>query len=504
MASIAETTYGQVAGESNDGVHTFRGIPYGRPPVGGLRFRASQPPEPWTGVREATSFGSIAMQNPSPLEGLFGAAERPPMNEDCLYLNVWTPGLDSARRPVMVWIHGGAFVTGSGSTPWYDGTRFASRGDVVVVTINYRLGALGFLHLTDLAGESFAGSGNAGILDQAAALAWVRDNIAAFGGDPGNVTIFGESAGAMSVGTLLALPAARGLFHRAILQSGAASNAMTRERANEVAGQMLEALNIPREQAATIRDVPVADLLAAQAKVYLSSDSGGLPFQPMVDGDSLPELPLDAVGHGSASGVSVLAGTTRDEMRLFTAFDPSSAVKDEADLLARCVPLFGSEERGRRAIEAYRQARPEGTVADVWPAIMTDQVFRVPAARLLDRQSAQTDQTWSYLFAWATPAFGGALGSCHALEIPFVFNNLDKPGASALTGPVTPEMQTLAEHMQDAWIAFARTGDPNHAGLPRWERYEPQRRATMIFDTACALEDNAGCEQLALWEEVPA
>jgi para-nitrobenzyl esterase len=426
------------------------------------------------------------------------------MNEDCLHLNVWTPGLDSARRPVMVWIHGGAFVTGSGSTPWYDGTRFATRGDVVVVTINYRLGALGFLHLADLAGSTFVGGGNAGILDQAAALAWVRDNIAAFGGDPDNVTIFGESAGAMSVGTLLALPAARGLFQRAILQSGAASNAMTCERANEVAGQMLEALGIPREQAESIRDVPVADLLAAQAKVYAASGSGGLPFQPVVDGDSLPELPLDAVGHGSAAGVSVLAGTTRDEMRLFTALDPNSAVQDEAELLARCVPLFGSEERSRRAVEAYRQTLPGGAIADLWPAIMTDQVFRVPAARLLDRQGAQTDQTWMYLFTWATPAFGGALGSCHALEIPFVFNNLDKPGAGAFTGTVTPDMQTLAEHMQDAWIAFARGGDPNHAGLPRWDRYEPNRRVTMNFNTACAAEDNAGCEQLALWEEVPA
>jgi para-nitrobenzyl esterase len=218
----------------------------------------------------------------------------------------------------------------------------------------------------------------------------------------------------------------------------------------------------------------------------------------------LPGLPLDEIGRGSAAGVSLLAGTTRDEMRLFMAFDPNAAVKDEADLLARCAALFGSEERGRRAIEAYRRARPEGALGDLWPAIMTDQVFRVPAVRLLERQSAHGEQTWMYLFAWATPAFGGALGSCHALEIPFVFNNLDKPGAGALTGSVSPEMQTLAEQMQDAWIAFARTGDPNHPELPRWERYEPERRATMVFDAACALADDAGCEQLALWEEVPA
>jgi len=500
---VVQTRSGRVQGEESGGIHVFKGIPYARPPVGELRFRPPQPDEPWQGVREATAFGSIAMQNPSPLESLFGAAPKPAMGEDCLHLNVWTPGLDGARRPVMVWIHGGAFVTGSGSTPWYDGTTFATRGDVVLVTINYRLGAFGFLHLADAAGDSFAGSGNAGILDQAAALAWVRDNIAAFGGDPANVTIFGESAGAMSVGTLLGLPAATGLFRRAALQSGAASTVQTRERANEVAAAMLEALGIPAEDAERIRDVPAEELLAAQAKVSLAmAGAGGLPFQPVHDGDALPRRPLDAVAEGSAAGISVLAGTTQDEARLFTSFDPNATPKDEAELLARCVGLIGSEERSRAAVEAYRRARPEGSLGDVWSAIMTDQIFRLPAARLLDAQSRQTDQTWMYLFTWATPAFGGTLGSCHALEIPFVFNNLDKPGASAFTGAATPEMQQLAETMQDAWIAFARTGDPNHPGLPRWERYEPGRRATMVFNASCAAAEGAGCEQLALWEEV--
>ncbi|MGH2586914.1 MAG: carboxylesterase/lipase family protein, partial [Dehalococcoidia bacterium] len=241
MAPVVRTPYGQVAGEQRDGVTVFRGIPYARAPLGELRFRAPQPPEPWSDVRDATRFGPIAMQNPSPMDTIFGAVQRPAMSEDCLSLNVWTPGLDDGRRPVMVWIHGGAFVGGSGSTPWYDGTAFASRGDVVVVTLNYRLGALGFLHLADLGGDAFAGSGNVGILDQVAALRWVRESIAAFGGDPENVTVFGQSAGARSIATMMSMPNPRGLFDKAILQSGPAL-ALPATHANRVMESILEHL----------------------------------------------------------------------------------------------------------------------------------------------------------------------------------------------------------------------------------------------------------------------
>jgi len=500
MAPIVRTPYGQVAGEQRDGMAAFRGIPYARAPVGELRFRAPGPPEPWSDVRDATRFGPIAMQNPSPMDTIFGAVQRPAMSEDCLSLNVWTPGLDGGGRPVMVWIHGGAFVGGSGSTPWYDGTAFVTRGDVVVVTLNYRLGALGFLHLADLGGDGFAGSGNAGILDQVAALRWVRESIAAFGGDPENVTIFGESAGAMSVGTLLGLPAARGLFRRAILQSGGASNVKSAEQATEIAGQILAALEVAPEQTEKLREMPAEALLKAQATVSEANRNGGIPFEPVIDGVVLPGPALDAVAAGSAAGVSMLVGTTLDEMRLFTAFDPTAGVADEADLLKRCAAIFGSTERGSAALAAYRRTRPEAALDDVWSAIATDQVFRVPAVRLLDRQSRHQEQSWMYLFTWASPAFGGRLGSCHALEIPFVFNTLDAPGASGFTGGTTPEMRTLADTMQDAWIAFARTGDPNHPDLPAWPRYEPSRRATMVLGSSCAPAEDLYAE-LEVWEE---
>ncbi len=497
---MVETAYGRVEGSASEGVAVFKGIPYARPPVGPLRFRPPQPPEPWTGVRDATRFPSIACQNPSPLESMFGATN-PPMGEDCLALNVWTPAPDDAGRPVMVWIHGGAFVTGSGSTPWYDGSSFAARGDVVCVTVNYRLGALGFLHLADLGGEAYASSGNCGLLDQAAALAWVRDNIAAFGGDAGNVTIFGESAGAMSVSSLLALPAAKGLFHRALPQSGAASHVSDRDRATGFAVQVLDALGLGRDDLDRLRSLPVEDLLGAQQRVALSAGPSRLPFQPVVDGTSMPEEPLAAVAAGSATGVDLLIGTNLDEMRLFSALDPRLSSMDEAAVMAAADELFGSGA-GPGAFEAYRAGRADHSVADVWSAVLSDSIFRIPAVRLAERQAAQDANVYMYLFTWATPAFGGSLGSCHALEIPFVFNTLDAPGASMFTGPTTEDMRQLATAIHDGWTSFARTGDPNHAGLPDWPTYDPPRRTTMVLAQTCSLEDDPAAAELAVWEGV--
>jgi len=420
------------------------------------------------------------------------------MAEDCLTVNVWTAGAGGGRRPVLVWIHGGAFVTGTGSTPWYDGTSFARRGDVVVVTMNYRLGALGFLHLADLGGEGWASSGNAGLLDQVAALGWVRDNIAAFGGDPANVTVFGESAGAMSVGTLLGTPAATGLFHRAVAQSGAASNVHDRDRATGHARAVLEVLGIATDDLDAVRDVAVADLLKAQGEVGRRSAATRLVFQPVLDGTTLPLPPLDAVKAGSAAGVDLLLGTNRDEMRLYTALDPSVAGLDEAALLAQADAVFGVGA-GEAALAAYRSTRPDGATADLWNAVLTDQVFRGPAARLADAQAATGASTFLYLFAWASSAFDGVLGSCHALEIPFVFNTLGARGADLFTGPRTEAMDALALRLHDAWAAFARTGDPSHPGLPPWPRYDPEGRSTMVLDDTSTVESDPGGAELALW-----
>lgn len=501
MSTTVETASGPVAGAREGDLVVFRGIPYARRPVGELRFRPPQPPEPWTEVRQAVAPGPIAVQSPSPLESMFGGA-RPATGEDCLFVNVWTPGTgDGVARPVLVWVHGGAFVTGSGSTPWYDGTSFATRHDCVVVTLNYRLGAFGFLHLADLGGEAYASSGNVGLLDQAAALGWVRDNIAAFGGDPSNVTVFGESAGAMSIGTLLAMPAAEGLFRRAIPQSGAASNVHDRDRASAVAQGVLDELGLSSVDG--LLDVPAGALLAAQDRVAVKFGSTGkLAFQPVVDGTALPRSPLDALAAGSAAGVDLLTGTNLDEMRLFTTLDPRMAAIDDATLLARCDELFGAGA-GEAAIAAYRAARSSAGAGEIWSAVLSDRVFRVPAVRMAERHRHQGGSTYLYLFTWATPAFGGVLGSCHALEIPFVFNALDAPGVRMFTGPVDDEARTLALAIHDAWAAFARTGDPNHPGLPEWPQYHDDDRPTMVLGPPSphVQPDPAG-DELRLWAEV--
>jgi para-nitrobenzyl esterase len=494
---IVQTNHGPVAGSTTGPVHVFRGIPYARPPVGELRWRPPEEPRPWTAPLDATSFGPVAPQSPSPLEMILGA-EKPEQSEACLSLNVWTPGLDGGRRPVLVWIHGGAFVTGTGSTPWYDGTRLAATGDVVVVSINYRLGALGFLELGELGDERYAASGNCGILDQVAALQWVSANASSFGGDASQVTVFGESAGAMSVGTLLALPAARGLFSRAILQSGAGAHVAARDKAERVTRDLLAELGMTPGDAGSLVDVPVDRLLAAQGRVV---DRGwpNLAFTPVVDGVSLLRPPLDELTDGSSADVEVLIGTNLDEMRLFGLMDARLAEIDEATLEHRAGSVFGAT--AAKAVDVYRRSRPDVPLGDVWTAVLTDQVFRIPAIRLAEAQSIHQPRTYMYLFTWATPILGGKLASCHALEIPFVFDNLDKPGAGVFTGD-GPERQELAGRMSGAWTAFARSGAPDSASLPPWPAYEAGQRSTMVLDTECVVEQDPAGEERLLWDGV--
>jgi para-nitrobenzyl esterase len=377
----------------------------------------------------------------------------------------------------MVWIHGGAFLFGTGATPWYHGHPFA-RDDVVLVTINYRLGAFGFLHVD--------GQGNNGILDQVAALEWVRDNIAAFGGDPGNITAFGESAGAMSVGTLLGLPAAKGLFVKAIPESGAAHAPRTAEQAEQQADEFLVELGIDRGPRAVegLRDLPMQTLLDAQAKLVereMGAGGRGLPFAPVVDGVVLPEPPIDAIGKGQAAGVRVLIGTTREEWKLFTMMDPTVASLDEAGAARRVAGLVRDPSRAGDVVSHYRSTRPDVSVSDLWSTLGTDVIFRIPAIRLAEAQSALGNDVYMYRFDYETPVFGGVLGACHALEIPFVFESLDA-GAEMFVGPLNDDMRTLAQRMHGSWVAFARTGQPAAEGLPEWPRYTSDRRATMLFD----------------------
>jgi para-nitrobenzyl esterase len=505
---IVTTAQGRLEGVERRGAWQFRGIPYAAPPVGERRFRPPAPPEPWDGVRPATEFGPVSFQLMGGAAQLLGDGERE-TSEDCLFLNVTTPACDDGVRPVMVWVHGGGFVNGSGSVPWYDGSGLATRGDVVVVTVNYRLGALGFLWLGDL-DPGLRSSGVNGLLDQVAALQWVHDNIAAFGGDPGNVTIFGESAGAMSVSTLLALPAARGLFHRAIAQSGAASNTFGPKVASEITSSMMSRLDVVDLDGLLTAD-PEA-LLAASAKVTgeifhdpgrISGPTGlalAMPFQPVVDGEWLPSDPLDAVRDGDAIDVPLLTGTNLDEWNLFRLMSPSAL--DHPQLLERLDRIFGE---GHLIHDAYAAAHPGAGPDDLWSAVLTDASFRIPANRLLEArvEGGATSPAYQYLFTWATPAFGGLVGSCHALEIPFVFGALANTGAELiLGGPAGPDLHELSEVMQDAWLAFARTGDPNHGDMPSWPAWSPDDRPVLRLDVERRVEHDPYGDERRLWDGV--
>jgi para-nitrobenzyl esterase len=491
-----EIATGRLEGRRADGVDRFLGIPFAQPPVGARRFLAPQPAAPWAGVRAADEFGGAAPQNALDV-GVLPGMEVGRQSEDCLYLNVFTPAADAGRRPVMVWIHGGGFVLGGGSQLLYDAAPLARRGDVVVVTINYRLGALGFLDLEPRFGAEFAGAANLGVLDQIAALAWVRENVARFGGDPGNVTIFGESAGGMSVGTLLGCPAARGLYQRAIPQSGAAHNAHDRAASARVADLFLKALGV--SDARELRDASVEQILAAQLQCTIRVGELGvlLPFQPGAGERTLPQPPLDAVRAGNAAGVSVLVGTTRDEWRLFEFLDPGHREMSDAGFFERAAARVG-REAAVRLTEVYRKDAPDATPAEQFAAFETDRVFRVPAVRLADAQSSHAP-VYGYEFAWPSPARHGALGACHAIELPFIFGTLAAPGMAGFSGS-GPDAERLSGVMMDAWSAFARSGDPSNAAIPPWPRHDPATRPTMILDRASRLELAPRDRTLKAWE----
>ena len=492
MAStITKTRQGEVQGREKEGALLFGGIPYAAPPTGPRRFRAPEPHEAWTGVRDARRFGPAA---PQPREEGLTSNPQVRWDEDCLTLNVCTPALDDGRRPVLVWIHGGGFRTGQGAIPWYNGTSFAQRGDIVTVSLNYRLGALGFAHLEEIGGTSYAGSGLNGIRDQIAALEWVRDNIAAFGGDPEKVTIAGESAGGMSVGTLLGCPTATGLFRGAIPQSGAAHNLLSREQGVDLGQRFAAALG-----ASSMKDLvaaPVERILEAQLEMERQTRGAGVPlaglaFQPVVDGQVLPQPPIDAVRSGLSKDVRVLLGTNRDEMTLFPM-----GTTDEERLQRIAAHTFTDPDA---ALAAYRIEWPGASPEEMLVAIMTDRVFRIPAVRLAEAQTQTGGTAYQYLFTWWSRAFEGRLKATHALEIPFVFNNLERAGTDIFIGP-GPRPQALADAMHAAWIAFIRAGDPTCDAVGEWPAYHPEHRAVMELGDRIGVRVDPYGATRALWD----
>lgn len=462
--TTAVTKYGAVRGELIDGVSRFLGVPYAASPTGPFRFRAPQPPEPWDGVRECLAFSATPPKPdyPAPAAALLPEPNIP--GDDWLTVNVWSPDL-TAAAPVMVFIHGGAFSNGNSAIPLYDGHAFARDG-VVLVTMNYRLGVDGFLQLP-------GAPPNRGLLDQAAALTWVRDNIAAFGGDPANVTVFGESAGAISVTALLSMPRARGLFAKAITQSGAAQIGATPQDALLVTRELGSALGI-EPTAANLADVELPRLIAAQAAVRdalavapdparfgatITASTISVPFVPIIDGDVLPEQPLAAIAAGAGADVPLLAGTNTEELRLFLI--PSGVaglVTDE--MLPAILQARGASPD---VVPLYRANRPGASAGDLLCAVLTDSFFRLPALAVAEARQSGPAPTYFYEFAWRTPVL--ELGATHALELPFVFDNLTAPGADLLTGAAPPA--SLAAAMHAAWIRFATTGDPG------WQAFDP-------------------------------
>lgn len=492
---IVETKSGKVQGYRSKNLEIFKGIPYAAPPIGALRFSPPASREPWKDVLDATKFGPYAMQGFNALEILFGKIPIQESEADCLTLNIWTPDTDDAKRPVMVWIHGGAFTMGSGADLIYDGSALAHRGNVVVVTINYRLGALGFLYIPGV-------TANAGLLDQIAALEWIKNNIEAFGGDPNNITIFGESAGGMSVTTLLAMPAAKGLFQHTISQSGAIRpTILAGKNSSET---LMKKLRIEADDIDALREVPAKKIVKIQNRITLKGGAASLlAFSPKIDGNTLPKHPLEAVRAGSASEVDLLIGSNQDEMKLFSALDPSMRKIDTDGLYKLLKTMMGSvgldEKKVRQLINTYQETRE--TPRDVMDAIGTDFAFRVPAIRVAEAHHLHQPKTYNYLFTWSSPMFKGGLGACHAVEIAFVFGTYKIPRIDTFVGK-GDAVKVLSEKVMDTWIAFARTGNPNHDGIPDWPPYDVEKRATMLIGSEFKVVEALYENERAVWDGI--
>jgi para-nitrobenzyl esterase len=517
VTTVAETAQGRVRGVLAGDVLSWKGVPFAAPPAGSRRFLPPGEPPPWTGVRDAARYGPISFQDPDPLPGLLPGTEwnfyspGATQSEDCLTLNIWAPA--SARsgpaRPVLMWIHGGGFATGSGTAPWYDGTALAGHEDIVVVTVNYRLGALGGLVLD----QSGAGASNM-LRDQLAALGWLRDNISAFGGDPGRIVLAGQSAGAMSVTALLAVPAARGLYHAAIIQSGHHQGTATLPAALDRRDALLASLGLRPSPnlLAELQALPAGALIDAQRDVTAVTVA---PFRPVADGRFLPGAP--GTPGAELAAVPILIGTNTNENNLFSVMGWGPGAGD-AGLRERLAAVFTAsgyehlvddfaDEYRKLAETAGRAGTGTDTETEAWNIAANDRDWRGPVRDLAIRHSARGATVFQYEFTWPTPVLDGVLGACHAIELPFPFGNLGQPGVRDMVGADPghePARQQVQEQCRQAWGAFVRDGVPASAALPPWPRYDPAGRAVMMIGPGPSVAHDPHGARLDQWAALAA
>jgi len=493
---VADTAFGKIRGVESDGIKIFRGVPYGASTAGKNRFMPPVDPAKWTSVLETREFGHSAPQTEPGVRRVtsdiaVAAAGLPTEGEDCLVLNVWTPAVnDGKKRPVMFWCHGGGFASGSGSSGGTDGGNLARRGDVVVVSINHRLNVLGFTYLAEFGGPDFAQSGDVGMLDIVHALKWVRQNIEHFGGDPNTVTIFGQSGGGRKVGTLLAMPSAKGLFHRAIIESGPTISLVEQNQATRVASELLAKLGLNKSQVRELQNLPVDRIMSAYFAVTRSMnvDQMTMGFSPTVDGKAVPRHPFAPTASEVSANVPLMLGSTRTE--LTSSADAAAFSLNDDGLSERIKGILG--DSSSHVIDVYRKANPGATPSDLYFLITSDNRYGAPVMKIAERRAAlQKGPVYLYYFRWETPIDGGRLKSPHTIEIPFAFDNIK---TNRMTSG-SPDAPPLADKVSSAWIAFARTGDPNTPKLPHWPAFNSKDRPTMVFNNQSKVENDPLREQ---------
>ena len=492
---VVETTVGKVRGYSARGILTFKGIPYAASTAGPNRFMPPAKPKPWSGIRSSMYYGQVCPQGArngwkNDEESFMFEWDDGQPGEDHLRVNVWTPGADNRKRPVMVWLHGGGFSAGSGQElKAYDGESIARRGDVVLVSLNHRLNIFGYLNLSKY-GQEYASSANVGMLDLVASLEWVRDNIANFGGDPSNVMIFGQSGGGSKVSTLMAMPAAKGLFHKAAIESGSSLRQSTPEESEKLAAAVLDILGLSPAQVSKLRDVPCEKLAEVQGEALRKAfprtliPGGGGGWRPTPDGRILPSQPFDPVAPAMSSGIPLLVGTVLNE-QTHGINHPEYEDMTKDEVLRRARERFN--DRAEAVIAAYQKLYPKAKPFDVLSVAFAAQSRQNCVTQAERQVSLGGAPVYTFWFAWQTPVLDGRPRAFNCSELPFVFNNTDR--AAAMTGGGA-EARELGGRMSDAWIAFARKGDPNHSGLPKWPVFTSKEGAVMVFDNKCEVRMN--------------